>query len=530
MTDTPIEMPTPASRPRSGKVAPLPSRPRTLRKRIDRLHRLFAAWQRRYPRSAGVAIFAVSAFAFFLANKFQYWIFLTSDGWAIYWPYDGLVTAILLLTKRRNWHWIIGGSLSIFVHGEYQSNEPIGEVLTDLLSNTAEILLATAFLPHFGNLKQWMMQPHLAARFTAFAILLAPALTGLPVAWYFGITSHSGFWYLATKWSCADALGNALSIPLVLILCSRETYALFRPRAMPETLALLTALFGITWLSFSQGRYPLAFVPYPMLLFVALRLGFPGAVLGANMLTFIASYQSLHGRGPFFAVSQNWNDQQTVLLQGYSTLAMLFVLPLSIMLVERLNFEEQLQKALWEMKKLATVDQLTGVANRRQFDQSLEVEWNRALREGTSIALLMIDADHFKAFNDQYGHVAGDACLRQIAAALQSEPVRPHDLVARYGGEEFAAILPGAPADVAHELAQQMRRRVTACTIPHERNPPGCVTVSIGCASVRPTAQMLPGELIAAADRALYKAKEGGRNCVFSEPAKPRPEPLRRPA
>ena len=482
MIDTSLEKPAAASRQRPGRLKAVPSRRSAHGGWMDRLLRRFYAWHHRHPLRAGTALLALSAFGFMLANRFDYLIFLTSDGWAIYWPYDGIVVAILLLTKKRYWHWILGGYLCVFARGEYQASEPIAEVLVDLFSNLAEILFVALCLPPFRSLKQWMMEPHLAARFTAFAIFLGAGVTSVPVAWYFNSTTHSGFWYYAGKWSFADALGNALWIPLVLILCSRETYALFRLRALPVTLALLGALFAVAWFSFAQGRYPLVFVPYPMLLFVALRLGFPGAVIGANMLTLIASYQSLHGHGPFFAVSHLWSEQQTFLLQGYSTLAMLFVLPLSIMLVERLNFEEQLQQALGEMKELATVDQLTGIANRRQFDQTLHMEWNRALREGKPMAMLMIDADHFKAFNDRYGHIAGDGCLRQIADALQAEPLRPHDLVARYGGEEFAAILSGAAADLATELAQQMRRRVFATSIPHERNPPGCVTVSIGCA------------------------------------------------
>ena len=235
------------------------------------------------------------------------------------------------------------------------------------------------------------------------------------------------------------------------------------------------------------------------------------------MLALIAAYLSLRGPGPFCPISQHWGDQQTVILQIYSTLGMLFVLPLSVILIERRNFAEQLQSALADMRRLATVDQLTGVANRRSFDESLDTEWKRSVRDAAPLSLLMIDADHFKSFNDRYGHVAGDDCLRGIAAALGAKPLRQHDLVARYGGEEFAAILPGAPASVAEQIANQMRLSVREASIRHEDNPPGYVTISIGCATVVPSAGMLPEELIAAADRALYLAKKSGRNRVCSD-------------
>lgn len=523
MNDKPAEMRRPAHLQQPANSSPRHSGSRN-GGGLQRLPRRFAVWHRRHPCCAGLAIFALSLLASSVGNYLSYWIFLTSDGWAIYWPYDGIVVAILLLTKRRYWHWILGGFFCIFARGEYQAGEPFAEVAVDLFSNLTEILLVSICLPPFRTLNQWIMEPRMSVRFPTFAILLGAALASLPVAWYFRATTGSGFWYLAAKWGFADAVGNALWIPLVLILFSPATYALFRLRALPVTLSLLGIVIGSTWFSFDQGLYPVVFVPYPMLLFAALRLGFPGAVLGANMLSLIASYQSLHGKGPFFAVTHSWTYQQTVLLQAYSMFAMLFVMPLSVMRLERLNFEDMLQRALADMKKLATVDQLTGVANRRQFDQTLHMEWNRALRDHKSLTILMIDADHFKAYNDTYGHIAGDRCLQQIAKSLQGAQRRPHDLVARYGGEEFATILPGAPVDIAIEVAQQMRLQVFTCDIPHQRNPPGRVTVSIGCASIVPQANTTSEDLLAAADKALYAAKESGRNRVCSEPAAPSSE------
>jgi diguanylate cyclase (GGDEF)-like protein len=493
----------------------------------SRLDLLSSTLDRR-PILSGLALLAITAIGVSLAMVFFDWTLPSADGWAIYWPYDGIALALLLITERRRWPWIIGGFVVAFARSEVLAHDPFSEALLDISCNLVELLLSAFFLPPFRGLKRWMMEPHLALRFTFFAILLGPALTSLAIAWYFS-GSHGTFWSVAMKWAFPDALGTALWTPLILTFVSRETYDLFRSKALPQTLTLLAGLFAVSWFTFNQTSYPLAFVPYPILLFVALRLGFSGAVLGANVLSLVAAYFSLRGLGPFHLAAQGWTDQQSVVLQIYSTLAMLFVLPLSVMLVERRNFAEKLQHALDEMKNLATIDQLTAVANRRRFDETLDTEWKRAIREATPISLLMIDADHFKSFNDHYGHVAGDDCLRGIAAALSAKPLRQHDLVARYGGEEFAAILPGAPASIAEELAEQMRRSVFESSVPHEGNPTGFVTVSIGCASLVPAKGMSPAELIASADRALYLAKEGGRNQVCTAAPK-LVEPIQRPA
>ena len=158
------------------------------------------------------------------------------------------------------------------------------------------------------------------------------------------------------------------------------------------------------------------------------------------------------------------------------------------------------------------------MANRRWFDESLEREWQRALRDATPLSLILADIDHFKRYNDRYGHVAGDECLKQVAAAMQSCVHRGGDLVARYGGEEFAVILPTTDARHAGEIAERVRNAVIALGIKHADSSAGnVVSVSIGVASVIPDQ---PGDgvpLVQAADRALYLAKNAGRNRVVSE-------------
>jgi diguanylate cyclase (GGDEF)-like protein/PAS domain S-box-containing protein len=170
---------------------------------------------------------------------------------------------------------------------------------------------------------------------------------------------------------------------------------------------------------------------------------------------------------------------------------------------------------------LAGTDGLTGLANRRAFDESLAREWLRTLHEGTQMSLLMLDLDHFKAFNDSYGHLVGDDCLRAVAAVIR-ETIRATDIACRYGGEEIAVILPGSGAEGALRVAEAVRGAVEALDFPHDANPSGNrLTASIGVATAlsgRDEAMQMPEGLLREADRALYEAKHHGRNRVAAAP------------
>ncbi|MEO8053574.1 MAG: sensor domain-containing diguanylate cyclase [Acidobacteriota bacterium] len=183
---------------------------------------------------------------------------------------------------------------------------------------------------------------------------------------------------------------------------------------------------------------------------------------------------------------------------------------------ERKAAELRLRQANAALQRLSLVDSMTDVANRRQFDRALADEWARAIRVGTSIALVLVDVDHFKPYNDRYGHPAGDDCLRRIAAVLGRTLLRAGDVVARYGGEEFGAILPLTDADAATAIAERMRKSVEALGMPHGAVPLGIVTISGGVASSRPEMDSDPLDLVARADAALYEAKAAGRNRIVT--------------
>jgi len=188
-------------------------------------------------------------------------------------------------------------------------------------------------------------------------------------------------------------------------------------------------------------------------------------------------------------------------------------------IAERECTEAALRQATRELEELAHLDGLTNIPNRRYFDGKLENEWRRAQRARKPLAVLMVDIDFFKGYNDCYGHGAGDECLKKVAAALVQTLVRPADLIARYGGEEFIAILPdiGVNADTegARLAAERLRGRIEALALPHACSLVGPhVTVSIGCACVLPSPDSSPSTLLEAADRMLYQAKTQGRNRV----------------
>jgi diguanylate cyclase (GGDEF)-like protein len=165
--------------------------------------------------------------------------------------------------------------------------------------------------------------------------------------------------------------------------------------------------------------------------------------------------------------------------------------------------------------KLARIDGLTEIPNRREFDRMLEIEWLRAIRSESALSLLMLDVDNFKAYNDGYGHDAGDECLRQVASTIQTTMRRSADFAARYGGEEFVCVLPDTDRDGAIALADSIRGNIEALNIPHtNNNAERIVTISTGVATFLASAQQSPVELSKAADGALYLAKKSGRNCV----------------
>lgn len=180
-----------------------------------------------------------------------------------------------------------------------------------------------------------------------------------------------------------------------------------------------------------------------------------------------------------------------------------------------LKRERVLQLKSERLSKYATTDALTGLHNRRAFDERFRVEYARALRQNSPLSLVMLDVDYFKLYNDTYGHSAGDKVLVAVANAIKSQANRATDVVARYGGEEFIAILPNCESHGGLIIAEKFREAVAALNIVHEKSDvSGCVTISAGVATLEPGDTCTANDLLEKVDQSLYQAKHAGRNCV----------------
>jgi len=269
--------------------------------------------------------------------------------------------------------------------------------------------------------------------------------------------------------------------------------------AMRLTLLSLHPSLTVMWTTMMVGIVLLIYLYLPIRLAVSVGL--------AAVFSVVAPLWWIWAQGPLLTTD--------LLLRGLVWLALAnalgFIAANSLQRSLRVQFAQSLL-----LQRLLSTDAMTGIANRRRFDDVLALEWRRCGRAGAPLSLLMIDVDHFKAYNDHSGHVAGDECLRQVAKLLGEAVKRPGDLVARYGGEEFACLLPEIGAAGARAVADKLINAVRQANMPHPCSPlSGWLTISIGVA----TAGGLRGEplaLVAFADKLLYAAKAAGRDQVMA--------------
>lgn len=209
--------------------------------------------------------------------------------------------------------------------------------------------------------------------------------------------------------------------------------------------------------------------------------------------------------------------------QTFDKLDLKFIAQIGSFLAYQIDASRRRRQAVEALRASSLIDSLTQIPNRRKFDEQLAIEWSAAGRKSIPLSLLMIDIDHFKQYNDRFGHVAGDACLKSVATAIAQGVNRASDLSARFGGEEFAVLLPETNSEGAAVVAERIIDAVRALSIPHfvdgrER----VVTISVGCATATPVVGELSATLVKAADAALYDAKRQGRDrCVVSSVASP---------
>ena len=185
------------------------------------------------------------------------------------------------------------------------------------------------------------------------------------------------------------------------------------------------------------------------------------------------------------------------------------------LLLKQTEYSRRLESKNQQLTRLATLDSLTQIPNRRCFDEHLDAMWRQMVREADCLAIILGDVDFFKAYNDAYGHIAGDRCLKAIAECLRQCCQRPLDLVARYGGEEFGVVMPKTNLEGALNVATKMQEAIAEMNLPHQNSKiADRITMSFGAAALSPTTDSIPETLLELADRALYRAKDQGRACI----------------
>ena len=453
--------------------------------------------------------FAVIYFcADFALNRFAF-----SSGWTILWPLNGITIALLLRYRRRDWPSILLGVAVGTGIGEYLDDNTLVSEMWQRLFSVIEVLISASLLPLFFSLDRWLRTPYIFVRFVA-ALVFGPAISGLMAAIFFHQTQHLPYLLGFNGWATADAIGIAATMPLTLSIWSPEMLSLFRGRATIRTIGAIAFALAVATVIFTTARYPLLFLLYPVLLLVDSLLDFPGAALTVACICLIAVYCTTNGMGPFGVWPADLPVNRDVALQLYLGFHMVALFPASLLFMERKRMAEKLRESNRQLQMLASLDGLTSISNRRALDNQFAVEWKRAIRTQMPLALLMIDIDHFKQFNDLYGHHAGDQCLQSVARLLASRVRRPQDFVARYGGEEFAMLLPHTDLDGARKVAEEMRTAIVELSIEHGGSPSGRLTVSVGCSTCTPALGQDQLALLQMADAALYQAKQAGRNRV----------------
>jgi diguanylate cyclase (GGDEF)-like protein len=444
------------------------------------------------------------------------------DGWEIFWPLNGVTIALLVMRPRANWPLLLAAVALGTGLGEYLDDNSLISTVVQRAFSVLEVSLSAALLPPFVSLDTWLPKPGLYPRFAA-AVLVGPVVSGVLAAAYFHWAESTPFLSAFNSWALADAMGIAAVLPLVLALRSTQMSAFADLRKRVLALGTLAAAIAVMAVIFVTSQYPLIFVLYPLLMLVDWMLGLFGSSIALCCACVLAVFLTEHGYGPF-ANPVGLGMSRNLAVQVYLGFHLIGFLPISILFSEQRRMDKDLRDSLARTAALASLDGLTGVANRRTFDSQLEERWRLAARNQTSLALLMIDADHFKDFNDRLGHQAGDGCLRALAAALSKCVSRPGDLVARFGGEEFGVLLPDTPPEGARHVAETIRAAIYNLSIVHPSalGSPGpatsphqrLLTVSIGCAALVPPQGARFQQFIELADQALYRAKRDGRNCV----------------
>jgi diguanylate cyclase (GGDEF)-like protein len=437
---------------------------------------------------------------------------------ATIWPANGVLLAILLTSRRSHWPAYLACGYVANLLAAYLVGFHFNFVVRFPLVNLLELSFTLLLLRYFVGDNYDLSQPKILWRFSLIAAVLSPAVSTVLNALLFSfLTTHGIHAYFFLSVFFAHALGIITVTPVALALRGQRYSRLATKPRLVLSLAVSGLFLVTTLFVFTQSRDQLLFLVYPPLVFVVCCFGLVGGAVALFLTTVISIGFPLYGHGLALLGGGAADLNHIIMLQFFVSVAAMLVLPLSAILAERDRAELQLQDAKERLAALAHTDPLTGLANRRRLDEALDQECRRANRNREPLSLLLLDVDNFKSFNDQYGHQAGDECLRAVSEVVKQFGRRPGDLAARYGGEELAVLLAPAPDNAAQLRAEALRKAVQDLRLAHAGNR-GCgvVTVSIGVATVYPESGFAtPKMLVERADEMLYEAKRHGRNRVM---------------
>ena len=441
-----------------------------------------------------------------------------SEGVATIWLSNGILFGLLITQPPRVWLAYFLAGLTADTLADVIYGDTFRLAFGVSLANSFEVVSSSLVLSAWFGVPLNLTRRRVLVAFLGVSVVTATAITSALGASWTLLFEDAGSWFLlARTWYLGDMLGMAILAPVLVILQRPAFFAILHRRNLPKTLLVLSAPVLTTVLIFTHDKDPLIFFLFPPLLLVAFVLGFPGTVLNILLVALVAISFTVKGHGPLMLIAgEHMLLHRIVVAQIFVAVAIFTMFPVAALLEEREELKFSLANSEANYRALAHSDELTGLSNRRAFNLQLEHAWEVALTQQHPLALLLIDADLFKQYNDIYGHLCGDDCLRTVAQAIARVLDGVPCTAARYGGEEFAVILPGTTKEAASRIANAIRQRVLAQDIPHPSSPPGVQTVSIGVAGIIPQRDQKPMELVNLADHALYGAKLSGRNQVAS--------------
>lgn len=470
---------------------------------------------------------AALAAVYFAAAKLSLLLAIPPGYATSVWPPSGIALAATLLLGNHLWPGVwLGAALVNYT----VNSSPVLAVMMGT-GNALEALAGAALIRRYVGVPRRFEHGRDVVIFVAVAAVSCTIAATVAVLSMTVVGSLSWPEFLPNWWTWwqGDVTGIIIVTPLILSWLLRRAAPWSRQKKL-EMVCFGSLLLIVTLLIFSDvtgfiSPFPLTFAILPLMIWAALRFSQRVVTTATAVVSAFAINYTVNGIGPFAMWSLN--ESLLILLAFISTMVVTGLV-LSALRIERGRAMDELEQALIGLREQAITDPLTGLYNRRYLWEFLRREWIRAKRKDNSLAVIMIDLDHFKRINDKHGHEAGDFVLTAVAGLLRNQ-MRSSDIVCRYGGEEFALVLPEASLENVQLRAEDIRGAIKRLNLRHQDVPLGRVTVSIGIA-LFPDHAYDPDTLLRAADTALYEAKGAGRDrIVFSPPLHSPSKPARDP-